>query len=185
VSGAGGTSGRLLGEPVELADPLGECCCASSRASAIVNSHTRSESRATSAKSWAGHASGKSHTSAQLPLSASRFGDEVGFHLDGRGLDASGRVDDKTDARDRGETRTVDVHLEQAILHEELTSRANMLRGHFLRLEDGWDWPSVSMLAFGVIASSNRHAAISERQGNRNPLIDHPEWVPDLLVTTR
>jgi endonuclease I len=31
----------------------------------------------------------------------------------------------------------------------------------------------------------HRNAAIFERQGNRNPFIDHPEWVPDVLVMTR
>jgi endonuclease G len=29
----------------------------------------------------------------------------------------------------------------------------------------------------------HRNAAISERQGNRNPFIDHPEWLPDLVAT--
>ena len=28
----------------------------------------------------------------------------------------------------------------------------------------------------------HRKAAISERQGNRNPFIDHPEWLPDAMA---
>ncbi len=54
--------------------PLGECCCANSRASAMVNSHTQSESRATSAKSWAGQVWGKSQPRLNWPLPPAGFG---------------------------------------------------------------------------------------------------------------
>jgi endonuclease G, mitochondrial len=31
----------------------------------------------------------------------------------------------------------------------------------------------------------HRNAAIFERQGNRNPVIDHPEWAPKIAFDLR
>jgi hypothetical protein len=80
---------------------------------------------------------GKVPPSAQLPLTTRRLRSEIGLNLNGCGLGLSWSVDDKIDAGVRGQASTIDAELQQAVLHQELASRPDVLSSHLLRLGDG------------------------------------------------